>query len=428
MSRDEAHTLVHRKVTPAAAQGSAWAGPLPASTAPECGRDGGGRRLRLGALCAGSLAAALLAGACSGPGIKPLVPPAGSGSRAVASPSGAEGGPASSGGRSDGASRNQDSGHRVHAMGLAAPRAETPEDGFGAAALGPDPNLTDAVVARIGTTEVRRSHIYEAFLLAQPELTGTMLDMVVGDVLMAGHAEEFGIAIPREWIEPRVDQEIEVIRQAVESQYDGAVSFEDYIKASFAVDPDGFRQQVRRRQVVFALRGLVVRYLALRDGQVEVRVLRHKDRQLVEELQSKASGGADFASLVKQYSQDPSRVDGGLLPPFGPGFAHPVAGAALALEPGQLTQVISAEGEDGMDHYLAICLRRQDGRDVPFAAVEEELWEELVKRPLSPFEFNAYLLRFRGALEVGPLPAGGALQTGPLRSGALPTGGGAPGG
>ena len=68
-------------------------------------------------------------------------------------------------------------------------------------------------------------------------------------------------------------------------------------------------------------------------------------RQLAQELRSKAARGADFATLARQHSEDPSsREQGGDLGTFARG-THTSAfdNAAFALKPGKLSEVVQTE-------------------------------------------------------------------------------------
>jgi parvulin-like peptidyl-prolyl isomerase len=143
----------------------------------------------------------------------------------------------------------------------------------------------------------------------------------------------------------------------------------------------------------------VIRYLALREERVTVRYIVHQDKALLESLAAKVKEGADFATLALRHSEDQGRRDGGLLPPFGRGFPHPVADIAFTLQPGQLSGVETRNTHNGPRQFLVYCLARQPGRDVKFADVSKEIDAELEKKPLSRIETDAYTLRWRSALE-----------------------------
>src|SRR5690606_5434056 len=106
--------------------------------------------------------------------------------------------------------------------------------------------------------------------------------------------------------------------------------------------------------------------------------------------------------LALRWSEDATRRDGGLLPPFGRGFRHAIAEIAFALEPGQVSLPFQALHGEEQRWFVVYCLARMPGREVPFAEVRDEIDRELEQRPLSELETNAYTLRWRGGLEAAP--------------------------
>jgi parvulin-like peptidyl-prolyl isomerase len=148
--------------------------------------------------------------------------------------------------------------------------------------------------------------------------------------------------------------------------------------------------------------GYVIRYLALREDRAQVRFLVHKDRAVAQEVVDKVRGGADFATLALRWSEDSSRRDGGLLPPFGRGFQHPIVDVAFGLQPGAVSQPFEGRHGDEPRWFVVYCLAQLPGRDVPFAEVRAEIDRELESRPLSELEMNAYTLRWRGGLDAAP--------------------------
>ena len=67
-------------------------------------------------------------------------------------------------------------------------------------------------------------------------------------------------------------------------------------------------------------------------------------RKQIDDLLKQIKGGADFATLARQYSEDPgSKANGGELPKFGRGDMVPeFEAAAFALSPGQVSEVVTS--------------------------------------------------------------------------------------
>lgn len=274
--------------------------------------------------------------------------------------------------------------------------------GLGPEVLLPTPGASDQVVARVGELELRRSHAFAALLSANPRLALTAIDMLVVDVLVARHAQQFGITLAEAQVAERLRIEEESLRQQVQAELGSEVDFATYVWRQFGMALPDWRTTLRTTVARRLYLGYVIRYLALREDRVWVRYLVHRDRKVVEEAVAKARQGADFATLALRWSEDAYRREGGLLPPFARSFPHFAAAAAFTLEPGQVSDPLETRNGEVVRWYAVFCLERLTGRDVPFAAVREELDRDLEQKPIEEIETRAYALRWRSQVEEAP--------------------------
>lgn len=277
---------------------------------------------------------------------------------------------------------------------------------FGPEVLLPDPHAGDGEVARIGELVLRKSDAFSRLLAADPKTALSAVDLLVFDVLVAGHARQFGIRVDPEAVRQEAAREEQALAEQVHKELGPAMQLQDYVWRIFGMRLEDWRATNELRTAQRRYQGYVIRYLALREDRVRVRYIQNRDRKLLEELAQKVREGADFATLALRYSEDSLRRDGGLLPPFGEGFPHPVAAIALQLPKGGLSAVFERSVGDEKRCYLVYCLDRLAGRDVPFATVRGELDQDLQQHPITPLETNAYTLRWRSAMERGSKPAG----------------------
>ena len=276
--------------------------------------------------------------------------------------------------------------------------------GLGPEILLPKADAPDAEVARVGDLVLRQSHAFARVLTAHPRLALSAVDLLVADVLVARHAEQFGIRVAAERVEQLAAAEEAAVRKQVASELAGQMDFAGYVWRQFGLRETDWREALRLRTAQRLYQSYVIRYLALREDRVQVRFLVHQDEKVAAEVAEKARGGADFATLAQRHSEDLSRRDGGLLPAFGRGFQHPVATTAFTLRRGEVSAPFRARWGEDMRWFVVYCLDRLDGRDVPFAAVADEIDRELAKNPLTELEHNAYYLRWRGELEHTAAP------------------------
>jgi hypothetical protein len=270
--------------------------------------------------------------------------------------------------------------------------------------LGPDvllpaPAAGDDEVARVGDLVLRRSHAFARLLTASPKMALSAVDLLVFDALVARHAREFGIQVATARVDELAAAEEATLRQQLAEEQQGQVDFAAYLFRVFGMAEDDWRQTLRLRTAQRLYQGYVLRYLALREDRAQVRFLVHADQVLCREVATKVRAGADFATLANKHSEDPSRRDGGLLPPFGREFQHPVAKVAFELDRGGVSEPFEAAWGDGKRWFVVFCLDRMPGRDVPFDAVAAEIDAGLAARPITPLETTAYTLRWRSGLD-----------------------------
>jgi len=267
---------------------------------------------------------------------------------------------------------------------------------YGPELLLPQSSNDDAEVARVGDVVLKKSHAFTRLQTAHPKLALDAIDLLVFDVLVAKHAQEFGIRVDAARVEALAAAEEKQVRQQVASELGTEIDLETYVWRLMGMPLRDWQATLRVRTAQRLYQGYVIRYLALREDRVQVRFLVHKDKKIAEEVVEKVRAGADFATLALRWSEDSSRRDGGLLPAFGPGFKHPVAEVAFLLKEGEVSAPFEAKYGDGQRWFAVYCLDRVPGRALSFAEVRDEIDKDLVDRPLSPLETNAYTIRWRG--------------------------------
>jgi parvulin-like peptidyl-prolyl isomerase len=266
----------------------------------------------------------------------------------------------------------------------------------------PAPGARDDEVARVGDVVLRKSDVYSRLASVDPKVALVAVDLLVFDALVAQHARQHGITVRAEQVDARVLAQERLVQERVTAELGGEMDFAGYVWRTFGMRVEDWRRANRLREAQSLYHGYVVRFLALREDRVRARFLVHKDRKLVQEVVEDVRTGAAFEALAQRHSEDASRQDGGLLPPFGRGFQHPAAAAAFTLQPGQVCEPFEAAYRGGQRWFAVYCLERLPGREATFAELRDELDRDLERQPLSPLEMTAYTLRWRGELEARP--------------------------
>lgn len=206
--------------------------------------------------------------------------------------------------------------------------------------------------------------------------------------------------------DPNIPADPQVVRALAEFWTDytllaTAIAEDSSLKA---VDLEAFLQPAREQMLVFRLRDQVIRadttftpqevqqrwatdgpgaeiharHILLRVPSEASQAQRDSLRRFADELRQRAAGGADFAALARQFSQDPgSAQQGGDLGFFGRGrMVEPFEQAAFALQDGQVSPVV--ETPFGY-HIIKVEGRRQQALGDQQAAFTQYLKQRAVQ-------------------------------------------------
>jgi parvulin-like peptidyl-prolyl isomerase len=264
----------------------------------------------------------------------------------------------------------------------------------------PKPQATDDEVARVAGLSIHKRHVFDRMLETSPQQARDLVDNLILDVLVAARAERYGLRVDSRRIAARLEQDEQQLRKQVAAEWSGQLSLDEYVLRQFDMDLAEYRRWNQLNLARKFYREYVIRYEALLQDRVQVRYMVSSDRATLEGVAKQVREGASFAGLALRHSEDETRKDGGLLPPFGAGMKHPIAATAMELEPGKLSEIIAAEQDGQTRYYLVYCLKRIPGRRVAFADVRAEIDADIEARPLTRFDFNAFYLATRGEAET----------------------------
>lgn len=126
-------------------------------------------------------------------------------------------------------------------------------------------------------------------------------------------------------------------------------------------------ERVRASHILLSTRPL--------DPNADPNEVKAQARQKAEELLQKAKGGADFAALAKENSQDPvSQAQGGDLGLFPRGqMVKPFEDAAFALQVGEISNLVETQ----FGYHIIKVTERLDPMPIPFADAKTAILEDL---------------------------------------------------
>ncbi|MDR3089805.1 MAG: SurA N-terminal domain-containing protein [Desulfobulbaceae bacterium] len=121
-----------------------------------------------------------------------------------------------------------------------------------------------------------------------------------------------------------------------------------------------------------------------------------------EELRARATAGEDFEELTRQYSEHPSKANGGdlgLLPKVG--SASPIEELLFSLKPGDISPAVSVQ--DGV--FLMQLVEIQAAHKESLAAVKKKIEQELRRKDAESQAFTRANAAYEGIIGAGSIQA-----------------------
>lgn len=249
---------------------------------------------------------------------------------------------------------------------------------FTASAQGPVRQEVDGIIAKVGNNIILRSDLEFSYLqyLAQTKQQPTedlkceILSSMVQDKVLLARAELDSVTVNDSEVTYELDNRIEMLA----SQVGGIEQLEAYYNKSAKQLKDELRRSVKDMLVMQEMQRLITSEVKVTPkeirnyfnripadslpyfsseveiGQIVVKAelskqQKQETRQKLEEIRARIVAGEDFATLAKQFSQDPGTANNGgelgfmkkkmLVPEF--------EAAAMRLEPGQISGIVETQ-------------------------------------------------------------------------------------
>ncbi len=181
-----------------------------------------------------------------------------------------------------------------------------------------------------------------------------VLDVLIEQVLIAQAAAAQGISVTPEEIDAKLAE--------LEGESGDPGNFAAWLEAN-QWTRDEFKVALAAEMLTGEMVTAVTADVPTAVEQVKARYLQVDDPVLAEELRQQIRNGSDFGTLANQYSLDRVTAEnGGNLDYFARGslLIAPVEEAAFALEPGQVSEVITAANSEGVPTYYLVELIERD--------------------------------------------------------------------
>ncbi|HEU4394828.1 MAG TPA: peptidylprolyl isomerase [Planctomycetota bacterium] len=251
----------------------------------------------------------------------------------------------------------------------------------------------DPVVAEVDGLTLRASEVARYLFRYDPGRALEVLNQMLDERILEADAAAAGVSLPAGEVEALVAVEVRRREDEMRVQFGPGVTFEEYLRERFGFTLESYRKDVSALFRIRALRDRLVRFDAMKEERVRVRLLVTRTEQEARDAAGRLRAGADFAAVARLVSLAPSED----LPPFSREEIHPPALSEeiFALSPGEVSRPVrvAADGKEVFQVFKLI--ERRAARSGAWAEVADEVERGLKERPVLPAEYLQWARRAR---------------------------------
>jgi parvulin-like peptidyl-prolyl isomerase len=272
------------------------------------------------------------------------------------------------------------------AAGAAVP-ASAPGPG-GLLAAGDDPS-----VAEVDGVPVRASEVARALFRFDTGRAHDVLNQVLESRIIEADAAALGVAVPREEIAVRVEEEFRARQTEIRVQYGPEVTLEGFLRERYGATPASFRRDLEDLVRLASLRDRLVRFEATREDRIRIRVMVLPDEASARDAARRLREGADFTALARQVSLAPPQD----LPSFRREEIRPpeLAEELFAMAAGEISRPVRVARDGKQVFEVFKVVERSPARDLPWADLAKEVEKGIRERPVGIPEYLLWAGRAR---------------------------------
>lgn len=257
------------------------------------------------------------------------------------------------------------------------------------------PPVNDAVVARVGDEELRKSQVFDAMAQSQPDQVRATIAVLLGNRVLASECKKHGISVDSREIDSWFASHKNLMLQKAIVDYGKGTDFRTWVRLRFGQSLTEYERVSSDRERAKRLLGRLIRFHQLREDRVQMRIISITNRDQAIAVHKLAQEGADFATLAEQHSVHPSAEAGGLMPPVWRASLNPALDqAAFELPVGVISDIVHAKDQSQRDRFQIVkVIRRFPGKAVSYRDVENEIIAGLTTSELSQDEWYMWQLK-----------------------------------
>ena len=268
------------------------------------------------------------------------------------------------------------------------------------------PRKEDTVLFSCAGKEFFKHQAYD-LLMEQDPRRGLQLLHAMADLALAAQvAREEGIRVPRAEVDRLVNLGMKKDLERARRNFGPRTGLADFAALELGMGLGEYKSWLRKMAARQLLLSYTVVYTAMREDRVRCRFMTLSSKEEAERLARSVREGADFQTLARKYSLDPTASQGGRIPPFSRDFEHPVARAAFALKVGQVSDPIPGRQGDRDVWFLVFLEEKIPGKKGSFRDLEKEIRRRVRESPPDPEDFLAFFGAARRRYGLRLFPGG----------------------
>jgi parvulin-like peptidyl-prolyl isomerase len=204
-------------------------------------------------------------------------------------------------------------------------------------------DIADYEIGSVAGRKIPLSDLVAKWIWREPARVRAILDDIVLSRIIVFEAAALQIELPDGAIKASVEARLE--RLEAESKAAGSPSLEAYIQESLGMEPSVFMKYAQEEAAIDLLAPRCVRSWLLASDHREIRAITVTTKEEVDQVQARLAQGEPFANIASELSIDPSKDDGGRLPPVVRGGDMVLTRTAFAAEVGEVSGPIKDRDE-----------------------------------------------------------------------------------
>lgn len=240
------------------------------------------------------------------------------------------------------------------------------------------------VVASVGGRDIPLTDLFAKWIMRDPVGVRGILDDLILSRIVTFEAAALGIDLPQGEIDAEVRRRLQDLQKAARTA--GAPDLETFVQSRFGLGIDTLSIELADEAAIDLLASRCVRAWILGSDRRQIRAIAVDDQATADVVQARLSRGENFAAIAREVSEDPSREQGGRIPPVVRGD-QPLARTAFATKVGTFAGPI----RDAKGFFFLLVEEQPENLEGDWSAIGTAVELSLEERGIEDPEFSQWM-------------------------------------